>query len=148
MVDTDGGLLGGALKLAPRVGALLEVEAPDVVDGLLASVASEDDEERLDMNHGVAVAPARSGSDNGDGDPGAEVVAELEDVEVVVGETPTADSTAKDDHLVELDCQGLVCSPVGGDAAAGFNALPLFEVHIANEDIACDDISAGVANRA
>ena len=56
-------------KAFPRKGRLVHVQAPDIVDGLRARVASEDEQVGLAEHNGMTVATARSAADHGDNHP-------------------------------------------------------------------------------
>jgi hypothetical protein len=63
MVDTwRGHDLTGELIFLPCEGSLEDVEQPDIIFSPVARVPSEDDEEGLVEEHGMAVALSRRGS--------------------------------------------------------------------------------------
>ena len=108
VIDSDLRSLSSTVEFNPRKWSFLDTEAPDVVDSLLAGVASKDQKVRLREDDRVAVPSTRRGANNRNDHPLSLVftVSHIEQVQVVRGETSAASSSSVHDHLHRLDIGG------------------------------------------
>lgn len=111
VLDALAGALLGAVEARPGEGRALDVEAPDVVDGLAAGVAAEDQQVRLRVDHHVPLPAAGRRADDRHDHPAGVLVAvpQVEQLQVVRGQRAAARRAALDHHLQQFQRAGGVC---------------------------------------
>lgn len=149
MVHSDIGDVAWGLQLEPRERSLVHVEAPNIINRLSSSVASEYQQIWLVEYNGVAVAPSRRLANHWHDHPLGHLlsISQVKQVEIVRGQTASAGRSTIDDHLKRVYRAASVRRSRGRSNARAVQLLPLELHHAEGVGVARDHVLASVSSR-